>query len=118
MSGQVNAAYRLMGVVDCFYRDRFGRDGLDDEGSPMVATVRYCSLIQCPLPNAFWEWGPQQATFGNGWASADDLVGHEFTHGVLDHEARLFYTYQSGRAERGVRGHLRRVHRPHLSGRQ
>ena len=94
--GQVNAAYRLMGAVDSFYRDRFGRDGLDDEGSPMVATVRYCSLIQCPLPNAFWEWGPQQATFGNGWASADDLVGHEFTHGVLDHEARLFYAYQSG----------------------
>ena len=26
----------------------------------------------------------------------DDLVGHEFTHGVLDHEARLFYDYQSG----------------------
>ena len=85
-----------MGVVDAFYRDRFGRDGLDGEGERMVATVRYCSLIQCPLPNAFWEWGPQQAAFGNGWASADDLVGHEFTHGVLDHEARLFYTYQSG----------------------
>jgi Zn-dependent metalloprotease len=95
-SGQVNAAYRLMGVVDAFYRDRFGRDGLDDQGQRMVATVRYCSLIQCPLHNAFWEWGPQQAAFGNGWASADDLVGHEFTHGVLDHEARLFYTYQSG----------------------
>jgi bacillolysin len=94
--GQVDAAYRLMGVVDAFYRDRFGRDGLDGKGGRMVATVRYCSLIQCPLPNAFWEWGPQQATFGNGWASADDLVGHEFTHGVLDHEARLFYSYQSG----------------------
>ena len=39
--------------------------------------------------------------FGNGWASADDLVGHEFTHGVLDHEARLFYAYQSGALNEG-----------------
>jgi len=99
--GQVNDAYRLMGVVDAFYRSRFGRDGLDDDGERMVATVRYCSLIQCPLANAFWEWGPQQVTFGNGWASADDIVGHEFTHGVLDHEARLFYSYQSGALNEG-----------------
>ena len=98
---QVDDAYRLMGVVDAFYRDRFGRDGLDGQGERMVATVRYCSLIQCPLHNAFWEWGPQQVAFGNGWASADDLVGHEFTHGVLDHEARLFYSYQSGALNEG-----------------
>ncbi len=99
--GQVDAAYRLMGVVDAFYRDRFGRDGLDGDGAPMVATVRYCSLTQCHLPNAFWEWGPQQVAFGDGWASADDIVGHEFTHGVLDHEARLFYAYQSGAINEG-----------------
>jgi bacillolysin len=99
--GQVDDAYRLMGVVDAFYRDRFGRDGLDGSGERMVATVRYCSPIQCPLPNAFWEWGPQQVTFGNRWASADDIVGHEFTHGVLDHEARLFYSYQSGALNEG-----------------
>ncbi len=99
--GQVDDAYRLMGVVDAFYRDRFGRDGLDGSGERLLATVRYCSPIQCPLHNAFWEWGPQQVAFGNGWASADDLVGHEFTHGVLDHEARLFYAYQSGALNEG-----------------
>ena len=99
--GQVDDAYRLMGVVYAFYQDRFGRDGLDGNGERMLATVRYCSLIQCPLPNSFWEWGPQQVAFGNGWASADDMVGHEFTHGVLDHEARLFYTYQSGALNEG-----------------
>jgi bacillolysin len=100
-AGQVDDAYRLMGVVYAFYLDRFGRDGLDGHGERMLATVRYCSLIQCPLPNAFWEWGPQQVAFGNGWASADDIVGHEFTHGVLDHEARLFYSYQSGALNEG-----------------
>ena len=48
------------------------------------------------MQNAFWEWGPQQATFGDGWADVDDIVGHEFTHGVLDDGARLFYDHQSG----------------------
>ncbi len=99
---QVDAAYRLMGAVDTYYRSRFGRDGLDGDGARMVATVRYCPRNACPYANAFWEWGPQQAAFGNGWASVDDIVGHELTHGVLDHEARLFYTFQSGALNEGL----------------
>jgi bacillolysin len=90
----VDAAHRLMGVVDAFFRTRFGRDGLDDRGARMRATVRYCP-IACPWNNAMWDWASQQAAFGNRWV-VDDIVGHEFAHGVLDHEARLFYHYQSG----------------------
>jgi len=93
---QVDALYRLMGQLYDFWRNRFGRDGIDGDGQAFVATVRYCLPTWCPMQNAFWEWGPQQAAFGDGWADVDDLVGHEFTHGVLDHEARLFYDYQSG----------------------
>jgi Zn-dependent metalloprotease len=93
----VDAVYRLMGVVDAWYRSRFGRDGIDDGGARMKATVRYCSRVSaCPWNNGQWHWSAQQAVFGRGWAKADDIVGHEFTHGVLDHEARLFYHYQSG----------------------
>jgi hypothetical protein len=93
---QVDSMYKLMKVVSDFYRTRFGRDGVNGKGSAYVATVRYCEPTWCPMQNAFWEWGPQQTAFGDGWADVDDLVGHEFTHGVLDHEARLFYHYQSG----------------------
>ncbi len=95
-SRQVDVMYRLMADVYDFWRDRLGRDGIDGDGQGFVATVRYCLPTWCPMQNAFWEWGPQQAAFGDGWADVDDLVGHEFTHGVLDHEARLFYDYQSG----------------------
>jgi Zn-dependent metalloprotease len=93
---QVDSVYRLIGDTYAFYQRRFGRDGIDRNGAPMVATVRYCKPNWCTFQNAFWEWGPQQTAFGDGWASADDIVGHEFTHGVLDHEARLFYYFQSG----------------------
>lgn len=94
--GDVDAAYQLMGVVDDWFRSRFGRDGIDDKGSRMKATVRFCPVTGCPWRNAEWHWSEQQAVFGTGWAKADDIVAHEFTHGILDHEARLFYHYQSG----------------------
>jgi bacillolysin len=34
--------------------------------------------------------------YGDGFASADDVVGHEMTHGVISHRADLFYWGQSG----------------------
>jgi bacillolysin len=93
--GDVDAVYRIMGVTYDYFYDRFGRDGIDGKGSRMKAMVRHCASY-CPWRNAEWRWSEQQATFGTGWAKADDVVAHEFTHGVLDAEAPLFYQYQSG----------------------
>ena len=92
----VDAAYRLMGVYDDFLASRFGRDGLDGRGDRLKATVRYCASYGCPWRNAQWKWDSQQAIFGTGWSQADDIVAHELTHGLLDHEVPLFYQYQSG----------------------
>ena len=33
---------------------------------------------------------------GYGFPLADDVVAHELTHGVTQHESNLFYYYQSG----------------------
>jgi hypothetical protein len=35
-------------------------------------------------------------TYGDGFASADDVVGHELTHGFTEFTSHLFYYYQSG----------------------
>ena len=34
--------------------------------------------------------------YGDGFAAADDVVGHELTHGVTDFSSHLFYYQQSG----------------------
>jgi bacillolysin len=91
----VHSAFDFAGDTYAFYASNFGRDSLDDEGLELKSTVDYCQVGQaCPLRNAFWN-GSQMA-YGNTFASADDVVGHELTHGVTQFTSGLFYYYQSG----------------------
>lgn len=100
----VNSAFRLAGVVARFYRD-IGHLNLTrllgvDEGDhrSISSTVRYCDSFAppsaCPLQNAFWNGVGM--FYGAHYASADDVVGHEMTHGVISHNADLLYWGQSG----------------------
>ena len=64
-------------------------------GWSLIATVRYCEPgYSCPFKNAAWTG--DQMVFGQGFAAADDVVGHELTHGVTERESTLFYYMQSG----------------------
>jgi bacillolysin len=91
----VNKAYDYAGDTYDFYLNQHGRDSIDGAGMQLISTVRYCpSSSSCPYANAFWNGA--QMVYGAGFAAADDVVGHEMTHGVTDHESRLFYYYQSG----------------------
>ncbi|HEY5668383.1 MAG TPA: M4 family metallopeptidase, partial [Anaerolineales bacterium] len=58
------------------------------------STVGYCPSGPCPFLNAFWDG--IQIYYGQGFASVDDVVGHEMTHGVTQYESGLFYYMQSG----------------------
>ncbi len=93
--GDVNDAYDLLGQTYDFYSSYLSRDSIDGAGMVLYSTTRYCDPNQpCPYTNAFWNGS--QMVFGQGYASADDVVAHELTHGVTDYESRLFYYYQSG----------------------
>ena len=89
----VDQAYDLLGAVYDYYLANFGRDSIDGHGLPLRATVRACQL-SCPYPNAFWDG--VQMVFGPGFAGADDVVGHELTHGVTSHTSDLYYFSESG----------------------
>jgi Zn-dependent metalloprotease len=91
----VNRAYDYAGHTYDFYLNEHGRDSLNDAGMTLLSTTRYCEVgSPCPYPNAFWN-GTQMA-YGQGFANADDVVGHELTHGVTEFSSSLFYFYQSG----------------------
>ncbi|OQW92069.1 MAG: hypothetical protein BWK78_02775, partial [Thiotrichaceae bacterium IS1] len=94
----VNNAYDYAGDVYNFYSTMHERNSIDNNGMTLVSTVRYCdpSLPTefCPYQQAFWNG--VQMVYGQDYASADDVVGHELTHGVTQHTSGLFYFYQSG----------------------
>ena len=90
----VNDAYDLTGAVHDFLQRRFGRDSIDGAGETLTSTARWCPQGWCPFDNAYWDG--KQMVFGQGYASADDVVGHELTHGLIDRSSRLFYYSQSG----------------------
>jgi len=72
-----------------FYHNHHGRDSIDNQGMTIVSTVQYSTNYV----NAFWDG--TQMVYGDGMV-ADDIVGHELSHGVTQYESNLFYYYQSG----------------------
>lgn len=110
-NADVNKAYDFAGEVSDFYGAVSGgaidvTQALDvhvDSVPKVAATVRFCTNTSsngtsyddpCPFPNAFWDG--RQMYYGDGYAAADDVVGHEMTHGIIDQYSKLFYWGQSG----------------------
>src|SRR5260370_16126057 len=79
-----------------FYKTVLGRNSVDNQGMDLVSSLNYDRDYQ----NAFWDG--QQMVYGNGdnkifidfWRSPD-VIGHELTHGVTQHESGLIYEGQS-----------------------
>jgi Zn-dependent metalloprotease len=89
----VDLAYDYSGITYDFFMNHFNRDSLDDAGMPLISLVRYCPVV-CPYANANWDG--LQMTYGDGYASADDVVGHELAHGVTQFSSNLYYYFQAG----------------------
>ncbi|WP_343424179.1 hypothetical protein [Candidatus Amarolinea dominans] len=86
------AAHRYAGDTYNFYFNNHNRDSMDGAGMTLKSTVHYRSGYQ----NAFWNGSQMVYGDGYGFPLADDVVAHELTHGVTEHESDLFYYYQSG----------------------
>jgi Zn-dependent metalloprotease len=77
----VDLAYDYSGDTYNFFNTEHGRDSLDNAGMTLISTVRYCDPSSpCPFANAFWNG--VQMVYGQGFSAADDVVGHELTHGI------------------------------------
>ena len=99
----VNEAYDGSGHTYDLYWEEFERNSIDDGGMSLESTVHYGQGYD----NAFWNG--QQMVYGDGdedlpegerlfnrFTIALEIIGHELTHGVTQHEADLAYRSQSG----------------------
>lgn len=84
-------------AVADFYKELFGRDSIDDAGMALLSSIHYSVRFN----NAFWNGS--QMTYGDGdgnifidFTKADDVIGHELTHGVTQHSLGLAYVNQAG----------------------
>jgi len=89
----VNRAYDYLGLVRQFYKEKLGRNSIDNAGLNLVANVNY----GVGFDNAFWDG--TRMVFGNGdnvvfkdLTGDLDVPGHELTHGVTQYTAGLQYT--------------------------
>ena len=91
----VDTAYTLAGGYYDFLNTNFGRDGVNGAGGTLKLIVRFCTeAAACPYQNAYWS--NAAAFFGQGFARADDVVGHELAHGMTESESGLIYFGQPG----------------------
>lgn len=87
---EIDGAYNGTGATYDYYRSKFARDSYDNAGAALVSTVHYGTGYQ----NAFWD-GSQMA-YGDGFAAALDVTGHELTHAVTERTSGLQYSGESG----------------------
>ncbi|WP_167405975.1 M4 family metallopeptidase [Amycolatopsis thailandensis] len=82
-------AYDWTGATYTYYRDKFGRDGIDGKGMTILSHVRHA----VDWVNA--GWGGDAMYFGDNMVTPD-VTGHELTHGVIQYTANLDYLGSPG----------------------
>lgn len=97
----VDANYYAKQTYD-YYKDTFGRESYDNQGSPIVSLTHVNNYGgQDNRNNAAWIGDKMIYGDGDGrtftsLSGANDVVAHELTHGVTQETANLEYKDQSG----------------------
>ncbi|HEU4913777.1 MAG TPA: M4 family metallopeptidase [Candidatus Saccharimonadales bacterium] len=82
-----------------YFKVVHGRNGFDGRATQFTGTAHYGTN----LDNAYWN-GANQVYIGDGsgvypgfkYLSADDIIGHEYTHGYTQYTCGLAYQNESG----------------------
>ncbi|WP_345801978.1 M4 family metallopeptidase [Microbacterium sp. AZCO] len=90
-------AFDGLGATFDFYWDAYGRNGIDDAGGQLLATVHYGEKYD----NAFWNgermvFGDGDGDIFTGFTNSLTVIAHELTHGVTEVSGGLEYQGQSG----------------------
>ncbi len=107
-TSQTSAVQTMFGIRKSYYYylTTFGRDSYDNSGSNIDCynNAWFTNADGTTTPNnAQWSnsshylrFGPANSSSASDDYNADDVVGHEFTHGVTEYSAALNYQSESG----------------------
>ena len=97
-NGQTAAVDAMFGMIKSwdFYKNVYGRNGIDGAGTSTYSRVH----IGSGYDNAFWSDTCFCMTYGDGTSfttlTSLDVAGHEMSHGVTSRTANLTYSGESG----------------------
>jgi thermolysin len=89
-------------VVYKYYKEKHGRNAIDGNGGAMISTAHFGQAYD----NAAWDG--RGMLYGDGGqifrplSVSLDVVGHEFTHGVIEKTSNLVYQNQPGALNEAV----------------
>ncbi len=93
----VNEAFDGAGATFDFFLGTYERCSIDALGMPLGSIVHFSKAFN----NAFWDghqmvYGDGDGDLFNRLTIALDVIGHELTHGITQHEAGLEYRGEAG----------------------
>lgn len=91
------ACHRTTHDLIRFYREVFGRDGIDGVGGTIRSSIHYGVSYN----NAAWDsncmiYGDGDGVFFLNFTRSSDFIGHELTHGVTENSGGLEYANEPG----------------------
>jgi len=94
---EVTQAYDGSGATWDFFWRVFGRASVDGKGMRLDSTVHYGTFFE----NALWDgrrmiYGHADGRIFSRFTSSLDVIAHEHTHAVLQHDAALGYSGETG----------------------
>lgn len=97
------SAHANMATVYDYYATQLGVTSFDDDGAAIVVSTDYnphetLADYTDGYENAFWDSSGQQFAFGDSgeFEAAVDVVGHEYTHAVMEHQGGTLDYGESG----------------------
>ncbi|KAJ5499311.1 Peptidase M4 C-terminal [Penicillium expansum] len=95
-TNNANECYVGLGKTYDFYFNFFGRNSFDNNGIKLDGFVHAGDLYNAFFNGEELVFGDGDGVLFDGFTDELDVIGHEFSHGVVEFTSLLPYWYQSG----------------------
>jgi Zn-dependent metalloprotease len=95
-TNNANECYIGLGKTYDFYFNFFQRNSFDNKGKKLEGFVHAGDLYNAFFDGSVLVFGDGDGVIFNGFTDELDVIGHEYTHGVVQYTSPLAYRFQSG----------------------